>query len=304
MKYVSLFFLVACGTPAAPSPGVPGVSGETKTGTASLSWTKGTITGTDADAVGAILSIAYGNGRFVAYADAKASALDKNKFALTSTDGKAWTVTAHFGTTSITGLHYNGTKFVGAGNAPDGEGGSKTVYAETGDGITWTFADAPGPGSDAGTLAGTTSVFLGDAGKGSARPASGAATAIDVGAPTILYAACTVGSRVLAAGQMGPTTPPFFFSDTPATGPWSRATFTAYGNFLVRGMVCTETRQLAVWGCKSCCTRSPGLDRQRVHRALPRAPAKNAHRDGSRRPLRHHQRCQTLRHRRPERYRC
>lgn len=223
---------------------------------ATLTWTKGTITGPDFATIGGITAMAFAGGKWVALAKASVAAVNKNHFALTSTDGKTWTQSAAFGFNyNLRTITHDGTQFVAAGT-----GGpltnEKAVYATTTDGAAWTFVDLPGVLGSARTVAavGTTLLFGGERGGMNVKVGGAAPTAYT--SPFLghnAFAACTVGTRVITAGQIDAskeTDPPVAYSDD-VSGPagWKaggepsviRRTSTRF-----YGLACDADRQIAV----------------------------------------------------------
>lgn len=193
---------------------------------ATLTWAAGTITGDGAANVGGISAMAFGGGKFVAFATAARGAVDNNGYALASTDGKAWTVVEKYGLNStIRGITYTGTGFLATGVSPDGEGGRKAIYATSADGTAWTFKDAPGPGTNAIASTGTIVAWGGEEGKTTTFEAATAVAKASDPLPITVYSLCSVGDRFLASGQILPTQPTtsplFFYTDSPKAGPWT-----------------------------------------------------------------------------------
>lgn len=224
--------------------------------TASLTWTKGTVTGPDIATIGGIAAMAFGGGKFVALAKASSPALNKNQFALTSEDGKAWTQSAAFPLNyRIASLVYAGTGFVASGTMPSEEG-AKAVYATTTDGVTWTFNEMVGVDPDSAnvvTAAETKLHFAGGLGKMAFKTDGAPAgyTSPFVGSNAL--ASCAIGSRVITAGQADAsksTDPLFTYTDdvTKAEG-WKAGTepsVLAREANRFHGLACDEDRQLAV----------------------------------------------------------
>ena len=105
--------------------GLDGGGGSDSAAPATLTWAAGAITGDGAANVGGISAMAFGGGKFVAFATAARGAVDNNGYALTSTDGKAWTVAQKYALNStMRSIAYTGTGFfaTGASLVPVGNG--------------------------------------------------------------------------------------------------------------------------------------------------------------------------------------
>lgn len=223
---------------------------------ASLTWTAGTITGADAEKVGAFHAMAFGAGRFVAFAVAHTPAVDNNVFALTSTDGKTWTVSQKFGPLQdMAAVTYYGSAFLAVGRGPDGAGGTKTRYATSADGSAWTFTDGPGKGANAVAASAARAVWGGEEGLTTTfvtgqTPVHRSAAPLSI----TVQALCSVGTRYIAGGPILPSLPktsPFLlFTDDPSNGlAWSAAKepeVISRGSVFIRGLYCDDQIQVAV----------------------------------------------------------
>ena len=234
--------------------GLDGGGGSDSAAPATLTWAAGAITGDGAANVGGISAMAFGGGKFVAFATAARGAVDNNGYALTSTDGKAWTVAQKYALNStMRSIAYTGTGFFATGLSPDGAGGRKAVYAFSRDGSTWTFKDAPAAGTNAIAATAALITWGGEEGKTTTLET---ATPVAKGTdplPITIYSMCAVGDRFLASGQILPskpaTSPLFYFSDGPKTGPWTAGKDpnpVAREASRILDLYCDATEQIAV----------------------------------------------------------